>query len=427
MKDQLPPHSYEAECGLLGCMLQAWNEVGPEIGDLPEEAFYDARNRHVYKIIHWLNSRGKMVDASAVYLASKKSKNDFGGIAYLSTLENATPSPANFPTFLEEVSEKSLRRKVIQICGQLSEQAINGITTDELLSNIQNLTALEKSGSVPIVDSKMAMDRMLVDLQRRSDLCGALSGIDTGFPDLNSLTDGLQCGEQFVIAARPGLGKSSMGGNIFHHVGIVQKIPSLFVSIEMPVESLCRRFLSFNQDIDMGTLRRGTYDKEVSAKIAKFYTIGTNSPLYFIDAFGGININELSRQIKRAVRKHGIKLVVIDYLQKIDGDRNEERKTYEIGTVSKKLHALAVETKAAFLTLAQLNRESDKDKGRPPKLSDLGDSKQIEQDAETVGLIYQPDLEKPEVKLVIPKQRDGARGTVNLLFDGKHCRFENPQ
>lgn len=156
-------------------------------------------------------------------------------------------------------------------------------------------------------------------------------------------------------------------------------------------------------------------------------------PLFYLDAVAGIDVNRLCAAVRRHIRKHGIKLVIIDYLQKIRPSQRQEKKTYEVGDVSGAVRALAVSTGAAFLTLAQLNRESDKDKGRLPRLSDLGDSKQIEQDADGIAMIYRPrssqdgqQISGDKAVLLVNKQRDGETGNLELNFDGRYCRFENP-
>lgn len=427
MTQKLPPNNYDAECGLLGCMLQSWAEAVPEVKGLEFEAFYDRRNREVFKIAMRLHSAGKMVDSASVFMESKKGRNDFGGIEYIQKLENSTPSALNLPYFLGEVTESYLRRRIIQQCARLSDQAESEGAIEALMANVQKFAAIEKPGEKEIVGARAASERLSQDLERRFNLAGALSGLDTGFGYLNYKTDGIQFGEQTLIGARPSFGKTAFGLNIFHRTAFVHKIPALFVTIEMSVEALMRRLLSMSSEMGMGEIRKGSYSPEAFKSFGKFHSASATSPIHFLDAVGGISIDDLCLQVRRYVPKHGIRLVVVDYLQKIKGNQNEEKKTYEIGDVSSKLKALWTKTGVAGLTLAQLNRESEREKPRMPRLSDLGDSKQIEQDADTVILIHRDRSKKQgEAQLVIAKQRDGELGAVDVVFNGTHCRFENP-
>jgi len=187
-----------------------------------------------------------------------------------------------------------------------------------------------------------------------------------------------------------------------------------------------RRMCAARERIPMNEIRRGSYSDATFKRFTVFRAYAAKAPFYITDAVRGIGIDELCAAIRRRVRKHGIRLVIIDYLQKVRAREKQEKKTYEIGEVSSALRSLAVSTGAALVTLAQLNRESEKDKGRPPRLSDLGDSKQIEQDADTVILIHRKREEQSgPASLIVAKQRDGEVGIVKMYFNGPFARFEN--
>jgi replicative DNA helicase len=250
--------------------------------------------------------------------------------------------------------------------------------------------------------------------------------VSTGFSRLDYLLDGIQYGEQTIVGARPSMGKTALGVNILMHACFVNRVPTMFVSLEMSVPALMRRMCSAWCNVSMSELRKGSYSDETFKKFTVFRAFTAKAPMWITDGVRGLGISELCAIVRRRVRKHGIKLVVIDYLQKIRPGKREEKKTYEIGAVSSDLKALAESTGVAMITLAQLNRESEKDKGRPPRVSDLGDSKQIEQDADTVALIHRKrDDQTGAAQLIIAKQRDGELGVVNLRFNGTYCRFEN--
>lgn len=427
MNDQLPPYCQIAEMGVLGCLLLDATEVLPAISRLNPEAFYDLRNREVFNLAMKISAEGKPVDKLSISIAAREAGVDFGGISYLNECENNAPTAQNLSYHLPVVMEKHLRRRIIKGCDLISSQAHNGSGIDTVLGTVNRLVELEKPGAMQVENGREAGGRMINDLERRHQLQGDLSGLDSGFYRLNDLTCGLQFGEQTLIGARPSQGKTALGLNIFQRTAIHHKIPALFVSLEMSTEALMRRLLASQCSIPMDTIRKGSYSESDFAAMSQFNLLVGRSPMFILDAVSGINISELGTQIIRHVKKHGIKLVVIDYLQKIKASVKSEKRTYEVGEVSERLKALAVETKAAFLTLAQLSRESEKDKGRPPRMSDLADSGQIERDADTIILIHRNRSDEAmEAKLIVAKQRDGETGTVGLQFNGKYCRFENP-
>lgn len=427
MTDQLPPRSDEAERGVLGCLLLDSTEVLPSIASVPPEAFYDIRNRTVFDLAMKMNGEGKPIDSLALSIAARESKTEFGGMAYLRELEDAAPSAHNLSYHLPLLLEKHLLRRIAWGCDVITRQAHNGTPLDEVLKTVSKLTGLEKPWALQIENGKAVGDRMITDLERRHQLQGALSGLDSGFSRLNDITSGLQFGEQTLVGARPSQGKTALGLNIFTRTAVYHKIPALFVSLEMSTEALMRRMLAGQCSIGMNTIRRGSYSESDFSTISSFNLLVSRSPIFILDAVSGIGIPDLCSQVIRHVKKHGVKLVVIDYLQKIKPSAKSEKRTYEVADVSERLKALAVETGAAFLTLAQLNRESDKDKGRPPRMSDLADSSQIERDADTIVLIHRDRTPgNTEARLIIAKQRDGETGVVELQFNGQFCRFENP-
>jgi replicative DNA helicase len=240
------------------------------------------------------------------------------------------------------------------------------------------------------------------------------------------MTDGFQLGELAILAARPSIGKTAMAIAIAEAATIRGKVPTLFVSLEMSDESIVRRLVANvgsvpMQDIRTGEMTEGSF-KSMGMASAKI----SSSPLHFVSGSSASSIASLTAIIRRSVRKWGIKLVLIDYLQKIHGSKSAEKKTYEIAEVSGKLKAIAVDTKTAIVALAQLNRENEKDKGRPPKLTDIGESGQIERDADLVMLLNR-DRTQPsgEAVIAIAKQRDGECGLVKLWYDGQFCRFSD--
>ncbi len=429
-EDRLPPHSEAMERATLGCIFMSPTEcldicahelsVGPD-------AFYDHRHKVVYSLMLEMRERKEAIDLVTVteHLKDRNILAGVGGVEYLTEITNASHSAANLTYYTDVLRDKHVLRKILAACVHVTEKVFdesNGIESalqafDSSVVMVQSDRRVKSS-----LNGLEVGDRMMTDLERRFGLGGKLSGLDTGLIDFNSMTEGLQAGEQTVIGARPSMGKTALGVGIFRHIAMQLKIPSLFISLEMSVEALMRRLLSAEMEIPLRDVRRGTYNDHQMKQFVIFRDRCMKSPMHIIDGVSGIGCREICASIRRMQMQFGIKLVVLDYLQKIKPDIKHEKRTYEIGDVSGKLKAVAVETNVALVTMAQLNRENVQQKGRPPRLSDLADSGQIERDADLVGLIHRTNEKN---MLIIAKQRDGETGLVNLYFDKTHCRFLN--
>jgi len=430
--DRLPPHSREAEQGVLGCVLLSPNDcLGRCIEKLKSgaEVFYDLRHQTIYSAVVEMYDKREPIDIITLQqqLSDKQLLDQIGGIPYLNALQDSVPSAANLTYYLDIVHEKSVLRRIVKTCTEVVGRVYDYQgTVDELVDSVGRdiekvIELQQQNGISPILDGKQAGARMEEDLDRRWKLQGKLSGMDTGLVDLNYMLEGVQFGEQFVVGARPSQGKTALGLSLFKHMAF-NGIPSLFISLEMSVEAVMRRLLSMHMNVTLREIRRGTYNEGQVQKFILFQSECARHPMHIVDGVGGIGVRELCSIVRRKVIQHGIKFVVIDYLQKIKPAERHEKRTYEIGDISGRLKSLAVECNIGLLTLAQLNRENTKEKGRPPRLSDLADSGQIERDADTVGLLHKtPD----KTMLIIAKQRDGETGIINLVFDGSYVRFEN--
>jgi len=430
MSDQLPPNNPEAEMAVLSCVLKSPVDAMIRLSHvLNKNHFYTVKHQVLWMCFMEKYAANEPIDTITVLNLLREQGNlaGVGGLDWLNEVEDFAPSYANLESHIDELIEDYSRRKLLVACQHITKGSMERRPVKELLSESESMI---QHGRIEIDKSITALqgaDRMLDDLQRRFDLKGKLAGLDTGFWRFNSMTEGLQFGEQSLIAARPSMGKTAIGLNIFQNVAMSEKIPSLFISLEMSVPALMRRLLSSYHSMPMGVIRKGSYSEYDFSKFATFREFVSKCPLHIIDGAAGLTISEIAGQVRAHVKKYGTRFVVIDYLQKIKPSSKQEKRTYEVGEVSGQLKSLAVETNAAFLTLAQLNRESEKDKGRAPKLSDLADSGQIERDADMVALIHRKrDDATGETKLIIAKQRDGEVGMVDLIFNGKFCRFENP-
>lgn len=421
------PSAPKDELAIIGCCLLGGLDTAIDAVEAVNcGSFMREDLRSAFSVIESLATQGQEVNTYT--LARRWSELKLGSLPNdILSAADATATASNLPLHVASVTEAWRKRRIVEGANQLLGRAQDLTTkSDELIAQAEAFLYSEEIKSVPTLDAKESAVRLVDDLERRHQLQGKLSGIETGFYRFDQLTDGLQFGEQTIIGARPSMGKSALGGNIIEHACLRSHIASLFVSLEMSPTALCRRMLSSWCRIPMNEIRRGSYTQDRFQTFTIFNDILRHAPIHFIDATRGLDISRLSAAIRRICRRHSCKLVVVDYLQKIRPTERQEKRTYEIGEISGQLRSLAQTTGAAFLTLAQLNRESEKDKGRPPRLADLADSGQIERDADCVALIHRDRSQKEgPAQLIVAKQRDGETGIAELFFYGQFCRFEN--
>lgn len=433
-EDRLPPHSTEAEQGVLGCVLLAPKECLPACMERFEDGpktFYELRHQTIYEAVVAMYKADKPIDLITLQqeLKDRNSLEGVGGLAYLSSLEDSTPSAGNLDHYLPIVVEKYLFRKALAVCIETAGRIYESRNADEFLVQFQRDTGnLTRHITRHEIRTPESAKRFVDDLQVRVDLNGSPSGFHTGLCDYDRLTDGLQLGEQVVIGARPSQGKTALGLTLINNICLLRGIPALFISLEMTVEALMRRLVSVNQRIGMRALRTGQISNDDFQKLPAFIAAFKDKPLTILDYSTGAGANMVSAAITKAA-DNGVKLVVIDYLQKIKSVSRQEKRTYEVAEVSGILRAAAVKNKVAMVTLAQLNREPDKGgkngKPRLPRISDLSDSSQIERDADVIGLLHRDSTESPVSYLYIGKSRDGECGLCSLHFNGIYCHFTN--
>jgi replicative DNA helicase len=423
------PFDHEAELGIIGCCVLGGITTSTDaLGKVSGTEFSRDDCRQGIEVIADLVEQGQAVDQVTFGSGWHKRWNQQLPSELLQA-PDLVGSAANLDHYVERVREIAGRRKIILDLDLVLNRARDlSIPLHVLLAEAEGALAGQDNVGTPLADGgKLAAD-LVDDVQARFDLQGRASGLVTGFSGLDRLTDGLQFGEQMIIAARPSMGKTAIGLNIVQRVCFGDRVPTLIITAEMSRNALMRRLMASIENLPLRTIRQGSFTNADLPKISAFKGRLSSAPLFVEEAVSGIETTRLGAIVRRACRQHGVKLVVIDYLQKIRPSRRHEKRTYEVGEVSETLKALAVQTGAAFLTLAQLNRESEKEKGRGPRLSDLADSGQIERDADTVGLLHRRrDDETGETKLIIAKQRDGELGVVDLHFNGTFCRFENPK
>jgi replicative DNA helicase len=439
---RLPPHSDDAEQGVLGCILLSPNEsLGQCIETLKSggEVFYDLRHRVVYDLLVAMYDRKEAIDLITLQqrLRDEKQLDSVGGVAYLSGLPDAVPSAANLKYYLEIVQEKHILRRLIHTCTDVVGRIYNYEgELDALLDEVERevLRVSESRAESATREIKELVHSAINQIEYFHSRQGSLTGLGTGFTDLDKMTNGLHGGEMVVIAARPSMGKTSLAMNIAEHVAIEQRQAVGVFSLEMTAESLVMRMLCSRARVNLRNIREGFLAErdfpKLTAAAGKIAAAGLH-----IDDTPGLSILQLRAKARRMAQQHEIKLFVIDYLQLLHSTaRRAENRQQEIADISNGIKALAKELKVPVIVLSQLNRELEKDKNRKPRLSDLRESGAIEQDADLVGLLYKPsggdDEETPEqdggqVNLYIAKQRNGPTGDVPLTFLKSYTRFEN--
>jgi replicative DNA helicase len=416
-QDQLPPHCESAEWRLVACALEK-PEILPE---LDGRTFYCVAPLSVLDRAQSMRAAGvaKPQIPLLLELSRKNAALFVKAQQELADLE----SPENWTAFRDEIEELSDQRAGMQFASEVSDSAREG--TLDASKIIDRARRFQKRKPDDHILSSQACGELLTErIEQRFNLNGRRSGLVTGLDHFDDLTDGLQSGEQTIIAARPSVGKTALACNIVERVCIRDHYATALVTLEMSPDAISNRMLSSWARIPMFTLRTGRLNQEQRLAFGSFQRVLKDAPLYMVNGVGGLDITQVCAAIRRTHRQHPIRLVVIDYLQKIRSATRNEKRTYEVGEVSGLLRSLAVETGCAFVTLAQLNREPDKDKGRMPRLSDLADSGQIERDADCVGLLHRPRSEG-DATLIVAKQRDGETGNVSLTFNGTYCRFES--
>ncbi len=449
--DRLPPHSLEAEQGVLGCaLLEPSDAIGQCIERLKGggEAFYDLRHRTIYDVLVSMYDRKEPIDLITLgqKLRDAGQLDGVGGLAYLSDLMDAVPSAANLAYYLDIVREKHVLRRVLATCSEaVSKVHEYEGAVDSLLDEVErDILKISQDRSENTNRTMRELVRSAVDMiQDFHQRKGGLTGLPTGFPDLDKMTSGLQPADMVVIAARPSMGKTSLAMNIAEHVSVEANLPVGVFSLEMTSESLVMRMLCSLARVNGRLIRDGFLSEGDFRRLTAAAGKLSRAPIH-IDDTPGLSILQLRARARRMWQQHGVKLFIIDYLQLMHSTSKKaaDSRQQEVAELSNGVKALAKELKVPVIVLCQLNRELEKDKDRKPKLSDLRESGAIEQDADLVGLLYKPAAEDddhrredPEarddgmgatpVNLLIAKQRNGPTGDVCLTFLKGITRYES--
>ncbi|WP_374476415.1 replicative DNA helicase [Zoogloea sp.] len=438
---RLPPHSVEAEQSLLGGLLID-NTVWERVGDVVNEAdFYRDDHRRIFRQIARLIELGKPADVVTVYEALEKNgeAEHVGGLAYLGEIANSTPSAANVRRYGEIIRERAILRKLVSVGDQIAASALtpSGKDAKTLLDEaeakvfeIAEAGARTVSGFVPIQPILGQVVDRIQELYDRDSPAG-ITGVPTGLTDLDEKTSGLQPSDMIVLAARPGMGKTSLALNIAENVAVEAGLPVAVFSMEMPGTQLATRFLSSVGRIDQHKIRTGKLTDEEWQRLT--YALGKlhEAPI-FIDETPGLNPTDLRARCRRLHRQCGrLGLIVIDYLQLMTSLKESDNRSAELSEISRSVKSLAKELHVPIIALSQLNRSLEQRPNKRPVASDLRESGAIEQDADIIMFIYRDEIYNPDspdkgmAELIISKHRNGSTGTIRMTFLGEFTRFEN--
>lgn len=420
--------SSKDELGFIGaCLIGNVDTASDAVAQVNPSMLISEEAQTVLEVITSLSRENKSGDFDSVSRAWKRLKpNQKMPAVWIAQAMDTCPSSENLSFYIQGIKEAHQRRRLRDTAAKLTaDTADPSLQIETILANLEAGIVIEDS-AIPTSNAATEVARQFIEAtEDRWKRNGELSGIPTGIPRLDSMTDGLQLGEMTLIAARPSIGKTAMATSIAAVACIERKVPTLLVTCEMSEKALMRRLVATVASVPMQAIKTGQLNQNQMVKMTQAVSKISSSPLHFLDLSSNAKIGTITATVRRAARKHGVKLVILDYLQKVHASGKHEKRTYEVAEVSGALKACAVATQTAMLCLAQLNRESEKEKGRKPRLSDLADSGQIERDADTVCLLDRNRSEpKGQAQLIIGKQRDGECGVIELYYDGQFCRFE---
>ena len=438
---KLPPHSVEAEQSLLGGLLIDNSALDQVADTISSKDFYRQDHRQIF--IHIIDLINSSNPADVITVAESLEKNSeltsTGGMAYLASLAENMPSVANIRGYAKIIRDNSILRNLISVGSDIVEGAFSpkGKDAQQLLDEMEaKLFAVAESESnrLGYKDFQAIVAQVVRDLEERGQNPGTVTGLSTGFTDLDSLTTGLHGGELVIIAGRPSMGKTALAMNIAETCGVDQNKAVAIFSMEMGSEQIVTRLLGSVAKVNQQKMRTGKMDEDDWEKIADGLGRLNEAPL-FIDEGSALNSYELRARARRLDRstEGGLGLIVVDYIQlmsALGGQQGENRAT-EISEISRSLKSLAKELNVPVVALSQLNRNVDSRPDKRPQMSDLRESGAIEQDADVIMFIYRDEVYNPDsadkgiAEIILAKQRSGPIGTVKLTFVGEFTRFEN--
>ena len=441
--DRLPPHNLEAEAACLGAAIMDPEALDLVLERLSEETFFKGSHRLVYRACRHLVMRNEPVDTVSLmdHLSNQGQLESVGGAVALSGLVEKVASVTNVEAYIRIVADKARLRALLVVAVTMTADVYQRPEEASLVIDAAENAVLEV-GKVHGSNDTKPLESVIFDTIRHIEAMGkheGVSGLATGFKELDDYTTGLHPGQMVVVAGRPGSGKTAFALNVAAHVAFKLKKPVAIFSIEMLNEELAMRLLSSEGRVDGMAIRRGRLRPEEQGRLtraaAEFYSVKDR---LFINDTSDLNIQTLKASVRRLVKQQKVELVVVDYLQLLSTDLRVENRVQEVTAISKALKAMAKEMRVPVLVVSQLNRGVESRQGSKsesmPRLSDLRESGSIEQDADVVMLLHRKKKDADDMsdspdntaKLILAKQRSGPTGEIDLLFHGEYTRFEDP-
>ncbi|WP_027725618.1 replicative DNA helicase [Tuberibacillus calidus] len=435
--DRTPPQNIQAEQAVLGAIFLEPSAIGAASERLMPEDFYRTSHQRIFQVMLDLSERGEPVDVVTVTaeLRNQKLLDEVGGLDYISELANSTPTAANIEFYSQIVEEKSLLRRLIRSATKIvSDGYTRDDDVDVILDDAEKaiLEVSQRKRSTAFQSIKDILVEAYDNIEMLHNRKGDVTGIPTGFIELDRMTAGFQKNDLIIVAARPSVGKTAFALNIAQNVATKTNENVAIFSLEMGAQQLVMRMLCAEGNIDAQRLRTGKLAEEDWQKLTMAMASLSNAGIY-IDDTPGIRVNEIRSKCRRLKQEKGLGMVLIDYLQLIQGSRTgrNENRQQEVSEISRSLKAIARELEVPVIALSQLSRGVESRQDKRPMMSDIRESGSIEQDADIVAFLYRDDYYNKEsekqniIEIIIAKQRNGPVGTVELAFIKEYNKFVN--
>lgn len=436
LADRTPPQNIEAEQAVLGAIFIADQALVAATDRLIAEDFYRAAHQRIFTVMLDLSAKGEPVDIVTVTseLQTKKWLEEVGGVSYLSDLANAVPTAANASYYSQIVEEKSLLRRLIRVATNIASE---GYAADEDVDSILNdaeksiLEVAHKKNSGEFVEIKDVLVEAFDKIEMLQHSAGDVTGIPTGFTELDRITAGFQKNDLIIVAARPSVGKTAFALNMSQNIATKTDENVAIFSLEMGADQLVMRMLCAEGNIDAQRLRTGKLEDEDWQRLTMAMGSLSKAGIY-IDDTPGIKVKEIRSKCRKLKQDRGLGMIMIDYMQLIQGDaRSGEGRQQEVSEISRELKGLARELEVPVIALSQLSRGVESRQDKRPMMSDIRESGSIEQDADVIAFLYRDDYYDQEseakdiIEIIIAKQRNGPVGTVELAFVKEYNKFVN--
>lgn len=433
--ERIPPQNIDAEKSTLGSMLLEKDAIFAAQEILKPEDFYREAHRHIFQAIAALSGRGEPVDLVTVAeeLRQRNLLEQVGGASYLASLANCVPTAANVEHYAKIVEEKSILRALISASTRVAQMGYDAnLEVETILDEAER--AIFQITQKRNVQGFVSLRSILIEAFNRIEQLytqkGGITGIPTGYADLDRLTSGWQPSDLIIIAARPSMGKTTFTLNLAQQAAVDMKIPVIYFSLEMSKEQLAQKLLCAEAGVDSQRLRTGQLVESDWPQLS--YALGRLSEAtMFIDDTPGISAMEIRAKARRIKAEHNLGLIVIDYLQLMQSRARSENRQQEVAEISRSLKALARELAVPVIACSQLSRAVEQRAQKVPSLADLRESGSLEQDADIVAFLYRDDYYNPDTdkknitELIIAKHRNGPTGSIELFFRKEHSKFES--